>query len=492
MAIVGNLKDHPRYGLIRDVVLMITIGFLGSAAAIAIVDPFGNGAPSVPTLEIGGIQVPTGKVGRADLMKLARARLRPAVSLVGPGIVHRTNWAQLGASVDLQSLDRLMLGFSTEGSIEASYFAENASEGEMPVIPLPISIDSLAAVEALVALKDIIDTKPQNAVFDIDKKTVAEEKRGLTLDVYKTLALLDENLQSQSPEVKLVVDEVPAEITKEDLAYIEVGSVLGFFETRVSRMSQDRDRTYNVNLGASRLDGQVIMPGQVFSFNDILGERSEARGFRFAPVIAGGMVVEGMGGGTCQVASTLNAAAFFAGLVVVERRPHSRPSSYIKLGLDATVSYPSLDLKLKNPFDFPVVIHFKHEGGILRAEFRGKDRLYTIAFIRKLMGTKPYPIRVVDDSKLEKGQEVITQNGIPGYTVRRYQIINHNKVAYRFQTEDRYPPTAEIVSRGVAEPGSVQDGAEGIPKPDTHRPYRAHRSLRMVQGEGLWYEQFHE
>ena len=224
----------------------------------------------------------------------------------------------------------------------------------------------------------------------------------------------------------------------------------------------------------------------------MLGERSEARGFRYAPVIAGGVLVEGMGGGTCQVASTLYAASFFAGLVVVDRQTHSRPSSYIKLGLDSTVSYPDLDLRLRNLFDFPVSIHFTANDGTLRAEIRGKKRPYTVTLLRKVIRQEPFQTRYVDDSNLLQGKEVVTQNGIPGYTVRRFQIVEADKVGYRFQTVDKYPPTLQFIHRGTA-PTADSIDPKYAPKPDLHKPYRAASYLRMVQGpEGLWYERSHE
>ena len=87
------------------------------------------------------------------------------------------------------------------------------------------------------------------------------------------------------------------------------------------------------------------------------GARSEENGFHKAGEIFKGEMIEGVGGGTCQIASTLHAVAFFSGLDIIERLPHSRASAYIRPGLDATVVYPAVDLKLKNPFEFPVVIH---------------------------------------------------------------------------------------------------------------------------------------
>ena len=102
------------------------------------------------------------------------------------------------------------------------------------------------------------------------------------------------------------------------------------------------------------------------SFNAIVGDRSEENGFQKSWEIFKGEMVEGVGGGTCQVASTFHAAAFFGGLDVLERLPHSRPSAYIPMGLDSTVVYPIVDLKLRNPHPFPVVVHAKTDGNKLR------------------------------------------------------------------------------------------------------------------------------
>ena len=130
-------------------------------------------------------------------------------------------------------------------------------------------------------------------------------------------------------------------------------------------------RTYNLRLAASKLDGNVLLPGEIFDFNEVVGPRDEANGYKVAPVIAEGELVDGIGGGTCQISGTLHGAAFFAGLDIVERYPHTRPSAYIKMGLDATVVYPTINFRVKNDFDFPVVLHETVKNGVVRAEILG-------------------------------------------------------------------------------------------------------------------------
>ena len=478
--------------LLQDVVLFFIVACLGVLASLVIAEPWEGAAPAVPAVEIDGVEIPTGSARPESLLKVARGRLQANVTLKGPGFSMTTRWSELGASVDLQSLGELLSALGQPGSAAAEFASTERESDAKPSVALPITVGSATAVEALVALKDTIDRPSQDAKFDFKSHKVLEEKDGLSLDVYGTLLALSNAIAKGAREVNMAVERVPATVTREKLKKIDISSVLGFFETPYSQMIKDKDRTYNVKLGSRRLDGQVILPQETFSFNDVLGERSEARGFRYAPVIAGGVLVEGMGGGTCQVASTLYAASFFSGLIVLERQTHSRPSSYIKLGLDATVSYPDLDLKLKNPFEFPIVIHFDASEGVLRAEIRGKVRPYTVTLLRKVIGQQPFQVKVVDDPNLLAGKEVVTQNGIPGYMVRRYQIIESDKVGYRFQTIDKYPPTTQFVHLGAAAPGTAIDSAEA-PKPDKHKPYRAATYLRMVQGtDGLWYERSHE
>jgi hypothetical protein len=161
---------------------------------------------------------------------------------------------------------------------------------------------------------------------------------------------------SVAPEVPLALPEPPRPVER----------VLGYFVTQFKTFAQD-ERVHNIELGAKKLDGVVIPAGGTFSFNTVVGPRNEA-GFRNAPALFLGEVTQELGGGMCQVSSTLFAAALSIGLEVVERRPHSRPSSYIQKGFDATVNFPPscqgekpdraacVDLQLRNPYDFPLTI----------------------------------------------------------------------------------------------------------------------------------------
>lgn len=166
---------------------------------------------------------------------------------------------------------------------------------------------------------------------------------------------------------------------------------LGSYTTRYSFSEKNASRAENVELAAEKLNGKVIDPDTEFSFNDVVGVRSTKAGFKKAPAIFMGMLIPDVGGGVCQVSSTLHAAALSSGIKVVKRLSHSRPSSYILIGLDATVAYPpecgndhrkksstcySSDLVLKNTSPWSVRITTNSENDVTEP---GKRNL-TISF----------------------------------------------------------------------------------------------------------------
>jgi hypothetical protein len=167
-------------------------------------------------------------------------------------------------------------------------------------------------------------------------------------------------------------------------------------------------------------------------------------------------MVEGIGGGTCQAASTFHAAAFLAGLDIVERLPHSRPSAYITMGLDATVVYPIVDLKVKNRYDFPIVVHAFVEGNTVFVELLGRERPARVTFGREIVATRPYTRKVEEKPGLPRDRIVRKQHGIRGYKIKRTRTIAYlDGTARKESNVDVYWPTVELFQ--VA-PGTDPEG----------------------------------
>ena len=278
------------------------------------------------------------------------------------------------------------------------------------------------------------------------QKRIIPGVSGRKVNENATLTALLKAALEASPQFALVIESKPA--LSADLSSVgpfEPSTLLGEYTTTFARK---KNRTINVKLAASALDGIFLMPGAEVSYNAWVGERSEARGFKEAPVIEQGEMVEGLGGGACQVSSTVHAAALMAGLGIEERYNHSLPSSYIPVGMDAVVSYPMLDLRIKNTHSRPVVLRVHTEDNQLIARFYSDmPRSGRVLFRREVSEEIPYQEVITTDPMLEPGTVKITKRGKVGYKVQRGRIFWENDVErYEKLLMDTYRPQTQHVS----------------------------------------------
>lgn len=269
---------------------------------------------------------------------------------------------------------------------------------------------------------------------------------GRKLDVPAAVTNFRKAIETGADKFELKTDEIPA--LSSDLTSIgdfKPTVLIGAYRTEFSK---SKNRTINVKLASSFIDGIFLMPGAQFSYNEWVGERSEARGFKEAPVIEQGQLVEGLGGGACQVSSTVHAAALIAGLGIDERYNHSLPSSYIPVGMDAVVSYPLLDLKVRNTLKRPVVLRVHTEDTTLIAEFFSDEpNPAKVMFRREVAETVPFKETITVDTALESGTIKIKKRGKVGYKVQRGRIFLENgKERFEKLLMDTYQPQTQLVS----------------------------------------------
>ncbi|MBP6628217.1 MAG: VanW family protein [Kofleriaceae bacterium] len=361
------------------------------------------------------------------------ALLERAVTVSAAGQTVSLRWSELGAVVDEAEVGRA-------GADLAALEARGA---------LPIRIDRARAVAALAALRGRVDRPPVDAFLDLEGRKVRPEAAGQGVDVLGSLARLALAARSAAATVELAVIPVPARVTRDSLGIDDISSVLGTHTTRFS--VSDKERNFNLKLAASKVNGFVLKPGQEFSFNTVVGERSEKQGYKVAHVIQAGEMVDGLAGGTCQISTTLFAASFFAGLEVVRQTPHSRPSVYAPLGLDATVVWPTTDLKLSNSYDFPIAIHYRVAAGLATVEILGKARPYDkVVFSREVIEETPYNSEERQDERLALGSTSLDQPGFPGYKLTRYRkFIKDGKVVKTNRWVLQYKPVTEYIRIGT-------------------------------------------
>ena len=237
------------------------------------------------------------------------------------------------------------------------------------------------------------------------------------------------------------------------------------------------DRITNLQLGVRELDDTLVAPGSTFSLNEAIGERTEERGFRSAPVIIGNEYAEEVGGGTAQVATTAFNAAWEAGLRISERNAHSLYINRYELGRDATVYWPSLDLKFVNDTDTWVLVKGFAEGdGISIAIYGGESRRVESS-ASPLVVTGPVTVERIEDATLPKGKQVVEEEGsAPTRTSATRKVYSAGGELIRSETwttsyegEERVirvgtkvqPKTKPVPSKAPADDGqpSVEPGA---------------------------------
>ncbi|MEO7035964.1 MAG: VanW family protein [Polyangiaceae bacterium] len=387
---------------------------------------------------------------------------------------------ELGGEIDKVRLAALVHDAQDRTSLLLrAYHAQN-QQGPI-TLPVPLTLDRERAEKALLSLKDELDRLPVDARLDLEARKLVPEQNGRLLDIDATLGAIEEALGRGEPNVRVVFEERKPKRTASELGAVAFDDILGYFETHYDRSARFQARSFNLRLAASKLDGQVLLPGEVFDFNETVGPRDEANGYKVAKVIAEGEIVDGIGGGTCQISGTLHGAAFFAGLDIVERYPHTRPSGYIKMGMDATVVYPTINFRIRNSFSFPIVLHETVKNGTVRAEILGRKRTRTVTLIRRIDAALPFEEVERPDKDLPNGLRVLAQRGVPGFKLRRYRIIREGDNAVRERWDDTYPPTSQIVRVGAGDLSKdhvkVQD--------DQHPEYVADELLVATQGPKL-------
>jgi vancomycin resistance protein YoaR len=417
-------------------------------------------APSgltLPGLTIDGAPVPATLTTEAELRAwiaeraqlLGARHVRLVIAGDGARVVDEASLAELGVVVDV---DRVVARATAIGRdedlLERIARGRRAREGALDV-PLAPAVDAAIARGRLEHVKEMEDAPPVSARLDLENHGVIPEKDGRYIDADGSIAAIARiALEPTLPfdaTVTLPVAIVPPRFTSAYVATLEIGTVLSEYETYFSRTGDQKRRGKNIDVAASKLDGIVLTPGEMFSFNALVGERSEENGFQKSWEILKGEMVEGVGGGTCQVASTLHAVAFFGGLEILERLPHSRPSAYIPMGLDATVVYPEVDLKLRNPHPFPVVVHAKVEGNRLHVQLLGAKKVVSVSFARELLETFPFKRKVEEDDTLTANRVVIKQHGIRGFKIKRTRTLAYRDGhVKKEETTDKYPATTEI------------------------------------------------
>ena len=381
------------------------------------------------------------------------------------------NRRDLGLSVNEAELKETIEKLSSSG-VPAESLGKAIQKTSMP-----FTIDRQIAETRLLELKESLDVAPRNARLDLEKREVIPAQEGFGLEPYGSISEIEKAARLGQSEIELEGMTLPAEITVNELGITDISTVISSFETKFS--VAEKTRNSNLKRLASMIDGLVLEPGEEFSFNKTTGMRTLEDGFKMAHVISSGEMVDGMAGGSCQISTTLHGAAFFGGVDIVSSKPHSRPSTYVQMGLDATVVAGITDLKLKNPYDFPIAIHFKVARGVSRAEILGKEKPFDkVEFERKIVERLDFRTVTREDMEIGVGHMVVDQSGYPGYKVRRTRrMYKDGKVIKSNRWNINYYPVIEYARIGI----NPDPNLPAPRKKRAHGPKPARGTFKMVR-----------
>ena len=277
---------------------------------------------------------------------------------------------------------------------------------------------------------------PEQVGISFDKNEAYAKYKVLKADEEMTIALKKEN----------------PEITTENLNDILFKDELGRFKTLFN--ASNLNRSSNLNIAANSINNKILVPGEVFSYNDTLGERTAKNGYKEAHVYSGGEVVDGMGGGICQVSSTLYNSVLLADLEVVERKNHMFYPEYVDPSFDATVAWGSIDFKFKNNRETPIKIVASAKGGVCIVTIYGKkeDDEPKIELVSKVLSKKAPTTITRNDPTLEEGKQVVSQNSVTGYVSEGYKVYKDaigKEIKRTLISKDTYSPTDKIIKVGT-------------------------------------------
>lgn len=329
--------------------------------------------------------------------------------------------------------------------IQSSYYIEGnnliiTSGKEGHVVDIPQTIQNIKSAVSDFSCKDtpveIAVKTEQPQPIDIEK--IHNEIYKEPVDAYYTqnpfMVYPSENgvdFNISIDEAKTIISE-PKEEYSIPLKYITpnvttnmIGTeafpdLLSTFSTTYS--TRDTDRTTNLRLAANKINGTVLMPGETFSYNQVVGARTIAAGYKEAPIYVSGEVVDGLGGGICQITSTLYNAVIYANLEIVERSNHQFVPSYVSASRDATVVYGSIDFKFKNNRNYPIKLVCSVSGGVANFQIFGMKTPddYEVEISSYQTGTTATAIYSEAYKILKKNGQVVSRELLSKDTYKRH------------------------------------------------------------------------
>ncbi len=367
----------------------------------------------------------------------------------------------------------ISLRFNTDKAVEEAYSAGRTGNifirlGSISsmffkpyIVKCGFSYDEKSLLAYIDGLKSGIDRQAKNASVNFKKGSVIlqVETKGKELLRDENIKLIEDRVDKRDlGQIELLVrDKVP------EILYSDIRNITGVMSSYSTVFAlNDENRCHNIKVGSDRINGMILRPGDIFSINSALGPRTSENGYREAPVILKNELVSGVGGGLCQLTSTLYDAALLSKMEIVERTHHSWPLGYVAPGMDATIAEGYIDFKFRNSTEYAVAINSEILKNKLTVRILGlKNDDGTSSRLRNsiIEELQPQKEEIIEDSTLPYGERVVEREAKKGVRAVVYRdtlsgsgvVLNSEKIS-----EDFYPPVSARVRVGISSSETAQ------------------------------------
>lgn len=315
-------------------------------------------------------------------------------------------------------------------------------------VQIPVQTTEAEKIDIEKIYKEIYK-EPKDAYIEENPFKLHVEEEGLDFKITMEEAkkVINEDKESY---------EIPLKITKPKVKTSDLGNKI--FKQTLAKYTTIYDagntsRATNIAIAAKTINGTIILPGETFSYNKVLGNTTKEKGYQLGTAYVAGKVVPAYGGGICQVSTTLYNTVLYANLEIVERYNHSYAVSYVPAGRDATVSYGGKDFKFKNTRTYPMKIVASAKNGVVSISLVGikEEKEYGIEIKSSVLSTTPYSTTYENNSSLVEGKQRIIQNGHNGCKSKSYKIVKYNGkvISKTLLSSDTYKPMNRIIEKGT-------------------------------------------
>jgi vancomycin resistance protein YoaR len=352
----------------------------------------------------------------------------------------------IGIETDLEQTIAAAVAVGRSGRVWRQLQQRQKIKTDGKIIPLEFRVDEERLAGFITQLAEDVKQPARDAYFILGpghKLEPIPAQIGQVLETDRAKEEIMAAVAAGQYAIRLPVRQLMPR-TVEELLRMGVKEVVGIFSTSFNVAAKDRN--HNIKLAAAALNGHLIESGQLFSFNEAVGPRDLQQGYKEALIITDDKLVPGVGGGICQVSSTLYNAVLLSGLEVVERHNHTLPIDYISLGRDATLAYGTIDLRFKNSRPEPVMICSGVSGNQLTVAILGTGKGEQVEIRTDVEEEIPFPVVFEENPDLVPGADTVMEEGKVGYKVTVTRTIRKNGeiILHEVVARDIYQPQPEL------------------------------------------------